>query len=117
MGLSPVEAGESLGNQVYGSIRDAIASRLLPPGARVIERALAAELGVSPTPIREALRRLEQEGLIQRRGSRGVYVAEMQVSELSDMLYLQAVLRGAAAHPGSSRRRGLLWRAAVRATA
>jgi len=97
MVLQALEVTGSLGERVYERIRDAITSRLLVPGARITERELAAELGVSPTPVREALRRLEQEGLLERRGRRGIHVAQLPASALSEMLYLQALLRGAAA--------------------
>jgi DNA-binding GntR family transcriptional regulator len=97
MALSALKLTEPLGDQAYGSIRDAIISCLLEPGERVTERGLAANLGVSATPVREALCRLEQEGLLERRGMRGVYVAQMPLSALSELIHLQAVLRGEAA--------------------
>ena len=97
MVLQALEVTGSLSERVYDRIRDAIVSGVLAPGARVTERALAAELATSPTPVREALRRLEQEGLLERRGRRGIYVAQLPASALSEMLYVQALLRGAAA--------------------
>jgi DNA-binding GntR family transcriptional regulator len=97
MTIQALEATGSLGERGYERIRDAITSGVLTPGTRVTERALAQELGTSPTPVREALRRLEQEGLLERKGTRGLYVAQLPTSALSEMLYLQALLRGAAA--------------------
>jgi len=97
MTLQALEVTGSLGERVYDRIRDAITSGVLAPGTRVTERALAADLATSPTPVREALRRLEQEGLLERRGRRGIYVAQLPASALSEMLYVQALLRGAAA--------------------
>ena len=97
MTIEPLENTASLGERGYERIREAITSGVLTPGTRVTERALAQELGISPTPVREALRRLEQEGLLERKGARGIYVAQLPTSTLSEMLYLQALLRGAAA--------------------
>ena len=97
MAIQALEITGSLGERGYQRIREAIASGALAPGTRITERALAQELGISPTPVREALRRLEQEGLLERKGKRGIYVAQLPTSALSEMLYLQALLRGAAA--------------------
>lgn len=97
MGLQALEVTGSLSERVYDRIRDAITSGVLVPGARITERALAADLATSPTPVREALRRLEQEGLLERKGTRGIYVAQLPASALTEILYVQALLRGAAA--------------------
>ena len=97
MPIQALEVTESLGERGYERIREAITSGVLAPGTRITERALAQELGTSPTPVREALRRLEQEGLLERKGTRGIYVAQLPTSAQSEMLYLQALLRGAAA--------------------
>ena len=97
MTIQAIEVTGSLGERGYERIREAITSGVLTPGTRITERALAQELGTSPTPVREALRRLEQEGLLERKGTRGIYVAQLPTSALSEMLYLQALLRGAAA--------------------
>src|ERR1700716_1446204 len=59
---------EGLGDQAYTAIREAITAGRLVPGTKVTERDLAKQLGVSPTPVREALRRLEQEQLVIRSG-------------------------------------------------
>ena len=58
--------GPTLGDQAYQAIRAAITSGDLAAGERTTERALARRLGVSPTPVREALQRLEHERLISR---------------------------------------------------
>lgn len=62
---------ESVTDIVYNAIREAIIERELAPGARVTEAALAAQLEVSKTPIREALLRLAHVGLIEPDGRRG----------------------------------------------
>jgi len=53
-----------LGDQVYGHLIEAIATNTLPEGAKIQEEDLAEQMGVSKTPIREALRRLEAEGFV-----------------------------------------------------
>ena len=65
---------ETLSERVYEAIRDAIVSRRLIPGERVTEAALATQMSVSKTPVREALLRLEHVGLVKADAGRGVSV-------------------------------------------
>jgi DNA-binding GntR family transcriptional regulator len=67
----------SVVDQVYAAIRERITSGSLPRGARVHQEDLAEELGVSRTPVREALRRLAAEGLVEMRTNRGARVADV----------------------------------------
>ena len=67
----------SVVDQVYTAIRERITSGSLPRGARVHQEDLAEELGVSRTPVREALRRLAAEGLVEMRTNRGARVADV----------------------------------------
>ncbi|UKA62736.1 GntR family transcriptional regulator [Arthrobacter sp. FW306-04-A] len=71
------------------SVRDTIRSRIFEghyaPGTRLVERDLAAEFNVSRLPIREALRMLRQEGLIQDRASRGSEVAGLSPKDVEDL--------------------------------
>jgi DNA-binding GntR family transcriptional regulator len=67
----------SVVDQVYSAIRERISSGSLPRGARVHQEDLAEELGVSRTPVREALRRLAAEGLVEMRTNRGARVADV----------------------------------------
>jgi DNA-binding GntR family transcriptional regulator len=69
----------------------------LAQGERLTERALAERLEISPTPIREALQRLEQEWLIERKGPRTVLVAGANRRHLRELRVLEAALRGVAA--------------------
>jgi DNA-binding GntR family transcriptional regulator len=62
---------ESLTDVVYETIREAIINRVIPPGARLTEAALAEQLNVSKTPVREALLKLRQIGLVEPTGRRG----------------------------------------------
>ena len=95
--LSALDRVDSLAERAYRALREQIAVGGLAPGERVTERGLALRLGVSPTPIREALRRLEQERLIERVGPRQLRVAERSEQSLHELLYTEAVVRAAAA--------------------
>ncbi|GAA2437835.1 GntR family transcriptional regulator [Actinomadura vinacea] len=91
MTLNPLPAG-NLADQVAGSIRDAIHDGRYAPGTRLVERALAAELGVSHIPIREALSKLADEGLVERAPRRGSRVATLTLRELDELCSLRVVL-------------------------
>jgi len=84
---------ESLAEQAYRAIREGIATGLFRAGERVTERGLAASLNVSPTPVREALRRLEQEGLIERVSARQLRVVDHSSGTLRELLLAGAALR------------------------
>jgi DNA-binding GntR family transcriptional regulator len=92
-GLAPVRRAQSLADQAYQSIREGIATGLFKAGERVTERGLAARLDVSPTPVREALRRLEQDGLVERVSPRELRVVEHSPGTLRELLVTSAVLR------------------------
>ncbi len=77
---------ESLAEQAYRAIREGIATGLFSAGERVTERGLATRLNVSATPVREALRRLEQEGLIERVSARQLRVVDHSSGTLRELL-------------------------------
>jgi DNA-binding GntR family transcriptional regulator len=87
----------SLGDQSYRIVRDLITSGELAPGERVTERGLAARLGVSPTPIREAISRLTHERLLLRVDGRTLQVAAPTLRHLREMSFIHAALAGVAA--------------------
>ena len=91
--LPPVQRSRSLADQAYQSLREGIATGLFEPGERVTERGLASRLGVSPTPVREALRRLEQDGLIERVSARQLRIVEHSPDTLHELLLTGAALR------------------------
>lgn len=91
--LPPVQRARSLADQAYQSIREGIATGLFEAGERVTERGLAARLNVSPTPVREALRRLEQDGLVERVSPRELRVVERSPGTLRELLLTGAALR------------------------
>jgi DNA-binding GntR family transcriptional regulator len=75
-GLTLDARPERLTELVYEAVRRAIIERVIPPGARVTEAGLAAQLGVSKTPAREALLRLRQVGVIELDGPRSLRVVQ-----------------------------------------
>jgi DNA-binding GntR family transcriptional regulator len=72
----------SVVDQVYAAIRERIVGGELARGQRVHQEDVAAELGVSRTPVREALRRLAAEGLIEMRTNRGARVADLEQADM-----------------------------------
>jgi DNA-binding GntR family transcriptional regulator len=85
---------ETLADQAYGQICTAIATGELAPGEKVTERGMAERLAISPTPAREALRRLELDGLIERIGPRTVRVAAIRDAAIDDLAEVEVGLRG-----------------------
>ena len=77
---------------VYERIRDAIRSGEYAPGAPMSESVLSGELGTSRTPVREALRQLVHEGLVQVTPNRGGVVAAPSLSEVLNVLHLRALV-------------------------
>jgi DNA-binding GntR family transcriptional regulator len=92
-----LSTGPTLADQAYRALREEIISGKLKPGERLTERHVATRLGVSPTPIREALQRLEHEHLIQRTDTRRIQVAEPSVHRLYELTLMEAALRGVGA--------------------
>lgn len=77
---------------VFQTLREAILRGTLKPGDRLLEVSLADKLGVSRTPVREALRMLEQEGLVVNTPKRGAAVAGMSVKDMEDVLTIRETL-------------------------
>ena len=83
--------------QVAERLRELIFSRQLEPGAWVDELQLAAQLGISRTPLREALKVLAVEGLVTMKPRRGAYVTEMSLQDVQDVYRLLGLLESDAA--------------------
>ena len=77
---------------VFDTLRQAILDGTLQPGERLMELHLAQQLGVSRTPVREALRKLELEGLVLNIPRRGAVVAQITRKDLEDVLEVRAAL-------------------------
>ena len=81
-------ARETSNEAVYRAILDLIVDGRAASGARLVERELARALGVSRTPVREALIRLKTDGFVRDAGNRGLAVAELDVSEAAALYRL-----------------------------
>ena len=77
---------------VFNTLREAILKGDLKPGERLMELQLASKLGVSRTPIREAIRMLEQEGLAVTMPRKGAEVAKMTLKDMEDVLEIREAL-------------------------
>jgi len=88
---------------VFESMRDAIISGVLKPGERLMEIQLAEEMGVSRTPVREAIRKLELEGFVVMIPRKGVYVAGVSHKDVADVFEIRAALEGLAASLAAER--------------
>lgn len=81
---------------VLEAIREAIINGSLQPRERLMETQLADELGVSRTPVREALRKLELEGFIVMLPRKGAYVSDLSLKDIADVFEIRAALEGLA---------------------
>src|SRR5437763_8262726 len=88
---------------VYGELRSRILAGSLEPAARLNQEALALEFGVSVTPIREAVRRLEAEGLVQLQAHKTVLIAPLSGEELEEIYELRLQLDPFAASIATTR--------------
>lgn len=93
-------------DSAYWALRRDIVSGQIKPGDKLVELSLADRYGVSRTPIREALRRLEQDGLVQRNGRR-LRVRQHRPEEILDIYDVRIVLEEAAARAAALRRTSL----------
>ena len=92
-----------LREQVYGGIKNAIISGEFEPGKRLIEERLAEDMKTSRTPVREAIQKLEKEGLIQRLSRGGFSVKGVTEEEVEEVFGLREVLEGYAAYLATAR--------------
>ena len=86
--------GISVREKTYDYLKSNILSGRFVPGERLAEEHLAKELGVSRTPVREALHKLEQDGLIEPLESRGFCIPKDSEEEIEDLFELRTVLEG-----------------------
>ncbi|OON42032.1 hypothetical protein BTJ39_02435 [Izhakiella australiensis] len=104
MEISQLADREPVVNLVYRELRQAILQGSFPPGARLVETKLAEKLNVSRTPVREAVLKLQSEGLVKRVPGKGLQVQDTR-AKISEVLIIRQALEVAAArlacHSGS----------------
>jgi len=91
-------------DEVFTSLRNAILSGHFKPGERLVEKDLAEQLDISRTPIREALRKLELEGLVAYEPRKGVVVVGVSSEDALEIYMIRAVLEGLAARLAAKKR-------------
>ena len=82
---------------VYEELKRQIMVGEIAPGTRMMEVELAEEMGVSRTPVREAIRKLEKEGLVTIEPRRGAYASDISAKDMVDILEVRQDLEGMAA--------------------
>lgn len=105
-GIVPLEQSKGLKTRVYEALRELIAHLDIYGSRdpiRLDERALGAQLGVSRTPVREAISRLEQEGIVENIARRGAFVVRKSKREILDIVDVWAALESMAARLATSR--------------
>lgn len=90
---------------IFNTLREAIIIGELKPGERLMEIQLAEKMGVSRTPVREAIRKLELEGLVNMIPRKGAHVAELSVKNIMDVLEVRSSLDGLATSLAATRMR------------
>lgn len=93
---SSITRGDGLVDQAYKVIRDAILSRRLAPGSRLSVPEIARQLDISRSPVREAIARIQYEGLAESVSHRGAVVVEIGLDDLIGIYDLREVLEGLA---------------------
>ena len=93
--LKPVDRPAGLADQVYKTLREYLGGHVIVPGQRLQEAALALQLGVSRTPVREALARLESDGLVAAEG-RSFIVPVLSDADVDEIYELRGLLEPAA---------------------
>ena len=103
--LSPIrlDSYQPLREVVCESLRNAISKGVLKPGERLMEIQLAEELGVSRTPVREAIRKLELEGYVVMLPRRGTYVSSLTIRDVNEVFEIRTSLESLAAALASER--------------
>jgi DNA-binding GntR family transcriptional regulator len=101
-----LDTGVSIRDQAYAALKRAIASADIysrPDEIRIDERALCQQLGVSRTPVREAMTLLEQEGFLRTEPRRGIFIVRKTRRQIVEMIQVWAALEGMAARLATKR--------------
>jgi DNA-binding GntR family transcriptional regulator len=95
--LKSLPERKPLGPLVYDELKNAIVKGDMTPGSRVIESRVAAAMGISRTPVREAIHKLEREGLLRYNPKGGYFVAGMTREEIKETFGIRSILESYAA--------------------
>jgi DNA-binding GntR family transcriptional regulator len=96
-GIKSLPEKKSLGRNVYERLKQAIVKGEFPSQARVVESRVAGALGISRTPVREAMHKLEREGLLRQSPSGGFYVVGLTRKDIEETFGIRSVLESYAA--------------------
>ncbi len=88
----PLDSYRPLRDVVVDNLRQAIVSGQFPAGMRLMELQLAEKMGVSRTPVREAIRKMELEGLVVMIPRRGAYVADISIKDINEVYEIRTAL-------------------------
>jgi DNA-binding GntR family transcriptional regulator len=106
LNLKPIDTSFSLKDHIYSVLKDGITSMNVYTESaelRLDERRMSEQLGISRTPLREALARLEQEGFVDIQPRRGVYIRRKSLEEILEMITVWAALESMAARMAAER--------------
>ena len=95
--LSKIEGYELLSQKVYCILKTEIVKKHLKPGTKLLEVKIAKQMGVSRTPVREAIRELAAEGFVKISPNQGVIVSIASIEDTQEVLQIRSVLEGLAA--------------------
>jgi len=84
----------SLPDQVYDYLRTAIICAELPPGEKLVELDIAAQMGTSQGPVREALQRLERDGLVEHQARSATFVTSISIDEMYELFSIRNLIEG-----------------------
>jgi len=98
-----IEGYELLSQKVYRALKIEIIKGSLKPGTKLSEGKIAEQMGVSRTPVREALRKLAAEGFVKISPNQGVVVSNASVEDVQEVLQIRGVLEGLAARLATKR--------------
>jgi DNA-binding GntR family transcriptional regulator len=100
---APVRAFRPLSEEAYDQLRSAILGGQLAPGSRIVEADLARQMRISRSPVREAVRKLEHEGLVEYLPRRGTVVSGLSREDVADAYQLRAHLEAYGARLAATR--------------
>jgi DNA-binding GntR family transcriptional regulator len=96
--LAPLNDSPSLDKLAYEKIKEAILTFKFLPNQSLVEGELASQLAISKTPVRDALMRLEKEGLVTRIAYKGTYISDINNQDMANIYEIRIVLEGLAIH-------------------